>query len=1117
MSTNPSNIERIIQDYSHMMAERMNEIALNAHSEEDVRHRCNVLIDNFLTTAGINVTARHEYGLKGGRIDSKYGGVIIEYKDPRGAGRITEDRNAAGTKAVIKQIQNRFLDFASEEGIAPERLFGVGADGNTLVFVRYRGSKFEVEDPQPVTPHTVERLLRALVSLGAHGHSFTPENLTTSFGADSLIAQEGISNLYKVITETDNSKAQTFFNQWKILFGEVCGFNVERTNDKLRKLSIHYLVPQARSAELLFSVHTYYAIVIKLLAAEIAASFSPIGASVLKKGVAAPTAAKLRTEMRKLEEGGIWTQMGITNFLEGDLFSWYLAAWDERIAGVIRGILKELDRYDPTTLSVEPAESRDLLKKLYQHLFPKSVRHDLGEYYTPDWLAEHVLNDLEYDGNPDKRLLDPACGSGTFLVMAINRIKSWFVAHRDQCGFGEEELVAKIVRNIIGFDLNPLAVIAARTNYLLAIRDLLKFAPGVELPIYLCDSIMSPTVYGGLTTPRLDQARKLRTSVGEFIIPTEVASDREQLGRYADIIEACIRDSYSADDFLARCTDEGLPVADELLHRELYEQLQALDAKNQNGIWARIIKNAFAPIFTEPVDYIAGNPPWVNWESLPRDYRTDMQPLWQKYGLFSLSRAAGRLGGGKKDLSMLFVYSCVDNYLQEQGRLGFVITQSVFKTKGAGDGFRQFRYDRQYRREEFIKGISDVAKERETIWINPLLVEDMSNFQLFEGATNRTAVFVCQKTKESFTYPVPYIAWYGPSRIQQDDTLEEVQAKTTRLPVVAVPVETGKATSPWLTIPEEALPGVQRILGQSDYVAHAGVYSGGLNGCYWVKVLAKINDGNLLIENLNNVGKIKVEYVQTAIEPDLIYPLLRGRDISRWHAEPSTYIILAQDPTTRTGIPEPEMKRRKLHKTLAYFKRFEPQLRKRASSSIRKLMKDGAFYSMFAVGTYTLAPWKVVWGDMGSEIQVAVIAGKGDKPICPEHHAMFVSLQSSTEAHYICSALMSSPAQLAIAGYTTTTGISSHVLEHVSIPAYSADDPTHNTLALISEQCHAAIATGDEQVVHNLEERLDTVAATLWSISDDELRTIQAALKEIKENSRGSRDMDVEEVEEEAE
>ena len=733
-------LEALIESHAAVMADQMVRAAAGAGSEEDVRHACNSLIDEFVTKARLTVKGRHEYGLAGGRIDSKYGGVVIEYKDPKGAGKLTENRNAPGVKAVVKQIGKRFRDFQAVERVGMERIFGVGCDGDTLVFVRKHGGRLDAEDPTPVTPHTVQRLLRALVSLGARGLSFTPENLTANFGAEGQSAQQGIRLMHDLIRTTDSPKARTFFRQWQILFGEVCGYDIHGRKDKVRELADHYQVPDPHPAELLFAVHTYYAIFMKMLAAEIVASFSPLGTSTLKKLVAAPTSAKLRDELRNLEQGGIWSQLGISNFLEGDLFSWYLDAWNAGCAEAVRSMTASFDGFDPTTLSVDPAESRDLLKQLYQQLFPKSVRHDLGEYYTPDWLAELVLDELGYDGNPDKRLLDPACGSGTFLVMALNRVKTWYDAHRHECGFGEGALLRKILHNVIGFDLNPLAVMAARTNYLLAVRELLRHAGAVELPVYLCDAIMTPSEYGDVFTGRSGNARRLKTSAGDFTIPTEVTESGEHIGRYADTLEACIRDGYTPDEFIERCEAEAIPATQILLHKELYRHLQRLDADNENGIWARIIKNAFAPLFIGRVDYVAGNPPWVNWENLPEGYRDGMKPLWVRYGLFTLSGSAGRLGGGKKDISMLFTYSAVDNYLSEGGRLGFVITQSVFKTQGAGDGFRRFEYE--------VKG---------TKWhIPPLGVHDLSDFQPFDGANNSTAVLIVGKRMPAFSYPVPY-------------------------------------------------------------------------------------------------------------------------------------------------------------------------------------------------------------------------------------------------------------------------------------------------------------------------------------------------------------------------
>jgi hypothetical protein len=1081
------NLEAQIDEHAKMMAGRMVKAADWAESEEDIRHECNKLIDQFVEKAGLTVKGRHEYGLAGGRIDSKYGGVVIEYKHPKGTGKITENRNAPGVKAVVKQIKKRFQDLQNEEHVGMERIFGVGCDGDMFVFVRMRGTKIDVEDPQPVTPHTVQRLLRAIVSVGARGLSFTPENLTEHFGSESRSAQEGVRLIHALIHETESPKAQTFFQQWQILFGEVCGYDVHGQNTKVQKLANHYNVPDENPAELLFAVHTYYAVFMKMLAAEIVASFSPLGTSTLKKLIAAPTSVKLRDELSNLEQGGIWSQLGIRNFLEGDIFSWYIDAWNDDCSDAVRAMTQSFDQFDPTTLSVDPAESRDLLKQLYQQLFPKSVRHDLGEYYTPDWLAEHTLNELGYDGNPDKRLLDPACGSGTFLVMALNRVKTWYDEHRHGCGFGEDELLRKILRNIIGFDLNPLAVMAARTNYLMAIRDLLRHGGDVELPIYLCDSIMTPQDYT-TDVAEFDYLR-LKSAVGTFMIPREVTGSSTVLSQYADMLEFCIRDRYSPEEFTERCESEGIPVTEIELHQNLYSLLLQLDADNRNGIWARIIKNAFAPLFIGKVDYVAGNPPWVNWESLPEEYRNGMKPLWQKYDLFTLSGSAGRLGGGKKDLSMLFVYSAVDNYLNTEGRLGFVITQSVFKTQGAGDGFRQLR---------LVKGPT-------TRWIKPIIIHDLSAMQVFTGATNRTAVFICEKSIETFSYPVDYHQWRGVSRISQETSLHEVLSLVNQAEYGAIPVDPKKASSPWLTAPAAALPGIQKVIGESSYIAYEGVNTGGLNGCFWIRVLDRRPNGELLIENLHDVGKIKVDHVQVVIEPDLVYPLLRGRDVQRWNADPSVHIILTQNPQTKKGIPEFLMKR-SWPKTYAYLKRFEGNRKTpvrgtlRGRALFRQYYKQSdPFYSIYNVGPYTMANWKVVWNRIDTKLQACVVGSDQDQRVILMQETHTISeMTLEEEAHFFCAAFNSAPCDLLVRSYSMGKSFgSAHVLSTVTMPLFNNKDSNHIRLSELSQQCHIAVERSNESEIAELESQIDEIAARVWGITNKELKAIQRALTDL--------------------
>ena len=98
-------------------------------------------------------------------------------------------------------------------------------------------------------------------------------------------------------------------------------------------------------------------------------------------------------------------------------------------------------------------------------------------------------------------------------------------------------------------------------------------------------------------------------------------------------LRTCVKNAYAPDEFLSRCRDEGLNITATDAHIALYKELVRLDKANKNGIWARIIKNNFAPLFVGRVDYVAGNPPWINWESLPAEYRESTLPVWDYYKL----------------------------------------------------------------------------------------------------------------------------------------------------------------------------------------------------------------------------------------------------------------------------------------------------------------------------------------------------------------------------------------------------------------------------------------------------------------------------------------------------
>lgn len=527
---------------------------------------------------------------------------------------------------------------------------------------------------------------------------------------------------------------------------------------------------------------------------------------------------------------------------------------------------------------------------------------------------------------------------------------------------------------------------------------------------------------------------------------------------------------------------------------KLYEKLLNLQKQGINGIWARIIKNAFAPLFAGEFDYIAGNPPWVNWESLPENYRRELVPLWsEKYGLFPHKGFESILGKAKDDISILMTYVSLHKYLKSGGKLGFLITQSVFKTSGAGQGFRKFK-------------LPDGKP------IQVLHVDDMVELNPFEGASNRTSVIILQKGRPT-KYPMPsYLYWKkiikGKS-IDLRSSLKDVMEITERKQFSAEPVNENDLTSSWITGRPRAIKGIKKVLGQSDYVAHAGVYSGGTNGVYWVDIINKRPDGLVVISNLTEGAKIKVESVQATIESNLLYPLLRGRDVKKWKAKPSAYILITHLPGMRLkAITEDEMKAR-YSKTYIYLKRFEGVLRKRAAFKRYFTKKDGGhivetapFYSMFDIGDYTFTPYKVVWPNIASKIVSAVISTKENKAILPQHIVTLVACESSKEAHYICALMNSKIVNFALQSYSMKGGKSfgdPHVLQNIRIPKFNPQNSLHLKLAELSERAHQAAEKDNQEEINKIEEKIDQCAANLWSLTDRELGDIKDSLKELNE------------------
>ncbi len=1083
-------LEDIITEQASIVCEQIEAAVAFADSEEDLRVEVEKAIEVFRKEADLpELKGHHEVTIGKGRADSVYDYVFIEYKKP---GRLKESNDAPANREVIKQLQERAKDFKSELKRDPQELFGVGTDGNFFITGRFRGGKWEISPARERSVYVVEDFLRKLSSLGVAGKPFLADYLAGDFGAESerKLAREGIEKLYWRIREVEKKpeeypKAKVLFDQWRILFGEVCGYDIKSPSSKIKQLGEFYGVKKdPNPAALLFAVHSYYALFMKFLAAEIATMFNPLSASFLARLHQTGSTERLREELRELEDGGIYRHLGIKNFLEGDLFSWYLDAWNDDVEKIIRQMVAVLDEYDPKTLSIDPIESRDLLKKLYQQLFPKTVRHDLGEYYTPDWLAELVIERVGYDGNPEKRVLDPACGSGTFLVMAINKVREY----ADTQLIPKHELLHKILNNVVGFDLNPLAVMAARTNYLLALRELLKLGGEIEIPIYLCDSIMTPAEYGelitkaGAVTGGIGKVQELKTSAGRFMIPTEIAQSRQTVAAYTDELEHCVRNDYREDEFISRLKGERIPAESEELHKALYNQVLKLKKKNQNDIWARIIKNSFAPLFTERADYVIGNPPWIRWENLPEDYRESSKHLWERYKLLTQSGWKAKIAAGKVDMAIMFVYVAVDSYLSVSGRLGFVITQTIFKSKGGGEGFRAF---------DLGDGKTFAVEQ----------VDDLTECQVFEGATNRTAVLSIRNSGRT-VYPVTYVCWVpkGVKRLPQEHALPEI-AKIVSLKILkASPSVPADLRSPWLTL-NEGMPNIAaKLSGNSAYRAREGVNTGGANGVFWLASVDRASARTFLGANSHKVGKKKVTERSGAVEAPLVFPLLRGRDVEAWKAVPTIHILLTHDASdAKHAIPEREFKQR-FSKGYDFLQHFKPFLLNRPE--YKRWGGNGPFYELYRIGDYTFAEWKVVFKEQATSLVAAVVEPYTDdhhlqeKPVIPDHKLMLVQTGSREEAHYLCALLNSAPAKFYVEAYFLQTSISTHVIECINVPKFDSRVALHSKISVASQKAHKLAVQGHRNALTDVEREVDKLAAELWGITPAELKQIQQTLKE---------------------
>jgi hypothetical protein len=426
----------------------------------------------------------------------------------------------------------------------------------------------------------------------------------------------------------DSGEVKVAFDQWK------------------RFLSIAY--DEFEASERVFLVHTYLSIFAKMLAYEIITHDSHIDDD----------------EMRGIILGDIFDKFNIKNFIDNDFFHWIGSETAiHNLKKAFRALSSQIDCYDFNFVE------EDILKGVYQELIDRDTRQSLGEYYTPDWLCESIVNELAF--NENTKVLDPSCGSGSFLRATIDKIKALY-----------PDLGADVIsQNVVGIDIHPLSVLIAKTTMLVALGKKIKEAKSpIFLNVFLADTLGTPVssvsldMFGDHYDIWIDQKRyALNTSVfqnaGIFDAAIHAAED------LAEATQG--KTTFTLKQFetaLRKQTTRNVPDYQLSGFYEIYKGLKEAKEAGRDSIWKFIILNLYKPcFFYHYFDYVIGNPPWFTYGAIQNSkYQERLKMLAVAHGVMPKQVA----NFPHLEIAAIFLAHCVNYFLKDEGNLAFVLPRS---------------------------------------------------------------------------------------------------------------------------------------------------------------------------------------------------------------------------------------------------------------------------------------------------------------------------------------------------------------------------------------------------------------------------------------------------------
>ena len=458
----------------------------------------------------------------------------------------------------------------------------------------------------------------------------TLKRIEEAFGYQSLVFRQCFREMTKSFRAIKESgEVQVSFEQWK------------------KFLSIAYGTFEATENN--FLIHTYLSVFAKMLAYTVVSNDEYIDDD----------------EVREIINGLIFDRYNIHNFVENDFFHWIENEQSfSTLKRVFRLIAQELSAFDFQNVD------EDILKGVYQELIDLDTRHALGEYYTPDWLCERVIN--EFDFKATDKILDPSCGSGSFLRAVIDRMRTLHPKIK----------VEELNDQIHGIDIHPLSVQIAKTTLLLALgREVVKAKKPIHLNIVLANTLLAPQgvalLYANIFQMEIDkQQYQLHINIfddaalfDEALNVCEVLAEQTQKRKVETLS--------TFTNILKKQTGKS-EISEEVAGSfyEIYKGFKQVKEEGRDSIWKFIVQNLYKPYFLkEKFNYVVGNPPWFTFSSIRNEsYQNILDTLAKEYEV----KPERKANYPHLEIAAIFLAYCSSYFLRNKGKLAFVLPRSFF-------------------------------------------------------------------------------------------------------------------------------------------------------------------------------------------------------------------------------------------------------------------------------------------------------------------------------------------------------------------------------------------------------------------------------------------------------